>query len=90
MAMGALTFAEKSSNFYPLLVFPTFPDGSIIGVLDTPMYPARYYAGYLRRYPGGELAQTDNATCYYHRTEEAANAAALKMFQQATMKGKTQ
>ena len=42
----------------------------VYGVLDTPMFPARYYSGVIRCY-SGEWLPTDNATCYWRELQEA-------------------
>ena len=47
-----------------------------VGVLDTPMHPARYYAGFIKL-EGGEYSPVDNSTSLYHRTLDLAKDAAV-------------
>ena len=49
-----------------------------IGVLDTPMYPASYYAGYIAK-NDNEYVIVDNSTSNFHRSyaEAVQSASAL-------------
>ena len=55
--------------------------GSRFGILDTPCFPARYYAGQFREVPGLGLINGSNETYKFHRTLEAALAAALNEYE---------
>lgn len=52
-----------------------------IGVLNTPMYPASYYAGYILK-DDDEYIIVDNSVSNFHRScdeaEQAASALALR------------
>ena len=43
-------------------------------VLDTHCWPARWYAGPVRRERDGSLTPLDNSTCNYFRDRKAAEA----------------
>ena len=41
-----------------------------VGILETPMFPNKFYAGYIKKF-GNEWCPTDNGTGYYKTIEEA-------------------
>lgn len=50
------------------------------GVLETPCFPASFYAGQIVNYGDGWVPR-DNATCNYHRSEGEAFAAIIKILE---------
>jgi hypothetical protein len=43
-------------------------NGTLLGILDTPCHPNRYYAGSIGYVVNGESYPKDNSTHKYHRT----------------------
>ena len=62
-----------------LMAHHTAHAGTEIGILDTPCYPARYYAGYIRRVMCNEWVPADNSTHLFYRTLGDAKAAYAKV-----------
>lgn len=58
-----------------LLRLERIPNRWSVAVLDTPCFPARYYAGMVEQDTRGNYWTADNSTSNFHRTLEAANAA---------------
>jgi len=59
--------------------------GYTLGVLDTPMFPHRYYGGYIHVSVSDRwCAPADNSGCYFFTTEEEALAKVEKMAKQPT------
>jgi hypothetical protein len=52
----------------------------LVGVLDTPCFPARYYGGLIRQDVHGHYFPECNDTFLFHRTEEEARKDAFKQF----------
>jgi hypothetical protein len=51
---------------------------TVIGVLETTMFPASFYAGIVR-YGANGWYPADNETSLYHRTKKEAETAAIEL-----------
>lgn len=49
------------------------------GIIETPCWPCRYYAGPIRQDRDGNWYGTDNSTHLFHRTMKEATAAYERM-----------